>query len=47
LHDAEAALKQRKPLDEVITKAEKHDEIPKPRPVKEGFNVNWDEEFKG
>ncbi|OMJ89801.1 hypothetical protein SteCoe_7976 [Stentor coeruleus] len=47
LHDAETALKQRKPLDEVITKAEKHDEIPKPRPIKEGFNVNWDEEFKG
>lgn len=47
LHDAEMALKSHKPLDEIITKAEKHDEIPKPRPVKEGFNVNWDEEFKG
>lgn len=47
IHDAESALKNHRPLDEIISKAEKHDEIPKPRPAKEGFNTNWDEEFKG
>lgn len=44
-NEVEAALKSRKTLDELITKIEKNEDIPKSRDKK--MPPNWDEEFNG
>ena len=44
-NDISIALKLRKPLDEIISKVEKNDVLPKPRRVQSRVPENWDDEF--